>query len=49
MTLDADTTTETLVSTDCNERNAALSPDGAWVAFQSDESGVYEVYVRHGS
>ena len=46
VTLDGDTATETLVSTEFNERNAALSPDGAWVAFQSDESGVYEVYVR---
>jgi serine/threonine-protein kinase len=24
----------------------ALSPDGRWLAYQSDESGAYEVYVR---
>lgn len=29
-----------------NERNGALSPDGARVAYMSDESGVNEVYVR---
>ena len=28
------------------ERNAALSPDGAWVAYESAESGQFEVYVR---
>ncbi len=28
------------------ERNAELSPDGRWMAYQSDESGQYEVYVR---
>jgi hypothetical protein len=28
------------------ERNADLSPDGAWVAFESAESGQFEVYVR---
>lgn len=46
VTLGGDTATQTLVSTEFNERNAALSPDGEWVAVQSDESGVYEVYVR---
>jgi Tol biopolymer transport system component len=28
------------------ERNAALSPDGRWMAYQSTESGRTEVYVR---
>ena len=28
-----------------NERLARFSPDGHWVAYQSDESGKYEVYV----
>jgi len=28
------------------ERNAVLSPDGRWMAYQSDESGQYEIYVR---
>ena len=45
-TLDGDLAIETLVSTEFSERNAAISPDGAWVAFESDESGTYEVYVR---
>ena len=29
-----------------NERAGAFSPDGHWVAYQSDESGRYEIYVR---
>ena len=28
------------------ERNGEISPDGRWLAYQSDESGQYEVYVR---
>src|SRR5262245_52893826 len=29
-----------------NEQNGHVSPDGRWMAYQSDESGRYEVYVR---
>ena len=29
-----------------NELNAELSPDGHWLAYQSDESGRFEIYVR---
>ena len=29
-----------------NERGAALSPDGRWVAYSADETGQDEVYVR---
>jgi hypothetical protein len=29
-----------------NERDPQLSPDGKWIAFQSDESGRFEVYVQ---
>jgi serine/threonine-protein kinase len=35
-----------LIQTPFNEQNAEVSPDGRWVAYQSDESGQYEVYVR---
>jgi serine/threonine-protein kinase len=28
------------------QRNALLSPDGRWLAYESDESGTPEVYVR---
>ena len=29
-----------------HERNAELSPSGRWMAYQSDESGDFEIYVR---
>jgi serine/threonine-protein kinase len=35
-----------LVSTLFDERMATLSPDGRWVAYQSNESGYFEIYVR---
>lgn len=44
--LDPDATPEWLVATEFTERNAVLSPDGRWMAYQSDESGQTEVYVR---
>ena len=35
-----------LIQTTSNERNADISPDGRWLAYESDESGQSEVYVR---
>jgi serine/threonine-protein kinase len=35
-----------LLRSEFNERNAELSPDGRWMAYQSDESGQPEIYVR---
>jgi serine/threonine-protein kinase len=35
-----------LLRTTFQERNAMVSPDGQWVAYESDESGQSEVYVR---
>jgi serine/threonine-protein kinase len=34
------------VSTPFAETEAHFSPDGKWIAYQSDESGTYEIYVR---
>ena len=34
-----------LLQSSYNERNAELSPDGKWMAYQSDESGRPEIYV----
>ncbi len=41
-----DTTLVPLVTTAAAEGNPALSPDGRWLAYSSDESGTMEVYVR---
>jgi serine/threonine-protein kinase len=37
---------ELLASPDAEESSPALSPDGRWLAYVSDESGRHEVYVR---
>jgi serine/threonine protein kinase len=42
-------TAKPLVQTDADERNGRFSPDGRWVAYESNESGQYEVYVRPSS
>jgi tricorn protease-like protein len=34
------------VKTPFNERDAKFSPDGRWVAYQSNESGSFEIYVQ---
>ena len=35
-----------LLDTEFNEGSASVSPNGRWLAYQSDESGKVEVYVR---
>jgi Tol biopolymer transport system component len=35
-----------IVQTDADERSARLSPDGRWIAFVSNNSGVSEIYVQ---
>jgi len=42
----ADKSARLLVGTDAREFNGEISPDGRWLAYQSDESGLYEIYVR---
>jgi serine/threonine-protein kinase len=39
-------TPELFARATANEVQPAFSPDGRWMAYASDESGVYEVYVR---
>jgi serine/threonine protein kinase len=37
---------EVFLQTQFNSRHPAFSPDGRWLAYASDESGSYQVYVR---
>ena len=46
MRLDADRAVAPLLVTDFTESNPAVSPDGGWLAYRSDESGRNEVYVQ---
>jgi Tol biopolymer transport system component len=34
------------LATDFNERRGQFSPDGRWVAYESNESGRFDIYVR---
>ena len=35
-----------IVETKADEREAQFSPDGQWIAYQSNESGRFEIYLR---
>jgi Tol biopolymer transport system component len=37
---------EPFLQTPSDERHGAFSPDGRWMAYDSNESGSYQVYVR---
>jgi serine/threonine-protein kinase len=44
--LDGDRKAELIVKSTFNEANGEISPDGRWLAYQSNESGRDEIYVR---
>jgi Tol biopolymer transport system component len=37
---------EVFLQTSFDERNPSFSPDGRWLAYTSDESGTFQIYVR---
>ena len=46
VSLGAESATEGLVETEFVELTGAVSPDGRWMAYSSNESGQFELYVR---
>jgi eukaryotic-like serine/threonine-protein kinase len=40
------TTPRKVVGTSADESNARFSPDGRWIAYQTNESGLFEIAVR---
>ena len=44
--MDGDGEVRPLLNTRFNESDARISPDGKWVAYRSDESGRWELYVQ---
>jgi eukaryotic-like serine/threonine-protein kinase len=44
--IDGDRQPRPILQTSASEVDARLSPDGRWLAYASDESGRYEVYVQ---
>jgi serine/threonine-protein kinase len=41
-----DGTTQVLIEGQGQQQNSSLSPDGRWIAYESDENGRFEVFVR---
>jgi serine/threonine-protein kinase len=46
LTLDGERSLTPLIRTPADERNAAISPTGQWLAYESNQSGQREIYVR---
>jgi serine/threonine-protein kinase len=46
LTLEGKGKAEPFMVTEFNEKHPVFSPDGRWIAFTSDRSGRYEVYVK---
>ena len=46
LTVEGEPNRDVLLDTEFNEGLMAISPDGHWIAYSSDESGQLEVYVR---
>jgi serine/threonine-protein kinase len=46
VTLTGTHTVMPLVHTPANERNGIVSPDGRWLAYDANDSGSFEIYVR---
>jgi serine/threonine-protein kinase len=46
LSVDGSRRVERIVYGPANEGNAEVSPDGRWIAYDSDESGQFEIYVR---
>jgi serine/threonine-protein kinase len=46
LTLDGPRRVRPLVQTPKNERSGIVSPDGRWLAYEADDSGSIEIYVR---
>ena len=44
--LEGDRKPRAVVQTDFNEQLAQFSPDGTWIAYQSNKTGRFEIYVR---
>jgi serine/threonine-protein kinase len=44
--LDSTRPAEPLLATEQQELNGEISPDGRWLAYQSNETGAFEVYLR---
>ena len=44
--MEGDRTADAVLDTEFGEARPALSPDGRWLAYESNESGQVEIFVR---
>jgi len=46
LSMEGEFTSQPLLQSEFNERNGAISPSGRFIAYDSNESGQFEIYVR---
>ena len=46
LSMDGERNSQPLFQSQFNEAKAKISPDGHWIAYESNESGLLQVYVR---
>ena len=46
LTVEGEPNRDVLLDSEFGEQRPAVSPDGRWLAYESNESGQYEIYVR---
>ena len=46
LSLEGERSSKALLATEFGEFNGEVSGDGRWLAYQSNESGQFEIYVR---
>ena len=46
LNLEGEPSTQPLLRTPYRESNGRISPDGHWIAYESDESGQWEIYIQ---
>jgi serine/threonine-protein kinase len=44
--MEGESSSQPLLDSEFAEKSAAISPSGRWIAYESNESGRFEVYVR---
>ena len=46
VSMEGDKTVQALIQSEANENSPSISPDGAWIAYSSDQTGEAEIYVE---
>ena len=46
VSMEGDKTVQALIQSEAYENSPSISPDGAWIAYSSDQTGEFEIYVE---